>query len=39
MAVILPDGGQLAAMDQVTLEQINPQAKVDVPAGTSSPNK
>jgi hypothetical protein len=39
IAVRLPDGSQLAAMDQVTLEQINPQARVDVPAGTSSPNK
>ena len=39
MAVKLPDGGQLTAMDQVKLEQINPQAKVDVPAETSSPNK
>ena len=39
MAVKLPDGGQLAAMDQVTLEQLDPQAKVEVPAGTSSPNK
>jgi hypothetical protein len=34
MAVKLPDGSQLAAMDQVTLEQINPQARVDVPPGT-----
>jgi len=39
MAVKLPDGGQLAAMDQVTLEQLDPQAKVEVPAGTSSPTK
>jgi hypothetical protein len=39
MAVRLPDGGQLAAMDQVTLEQTDPQAKVEVPAGASSPNK
>ena len=37
MAVKLPDGSQLAAMDQVTLEQINPQARVDVPPGTSPP--
>jgi hypothetical protein len=39
LAVKLPDGSQLAAMDQVTLEQLNPQARVDVPPGTSSPNK
>jgi hypothetical protein len=39
MAVKLPDGGQLTAMDQVTLEQLNPQAKVDVPAETSAPNR
>jgi hypothetical protein len=39
LAVKLPDGSQLAAMDQVTLEQLNPQARVDVPPGTSAPNK
>jgi len=39
MAVKLPDGSQLTANDQVTLEQNDPQARVDLPPGTSSDSK